>query len=231
MSDDELHTIIIDQLDDADKDILFEMYAQTYTNAGQSLWFREKNELFGHERYKCITTYKDKSNMFKTFIIFQFKTKFNKISVVAHNGSSEGKEMMIKLLKTVLSIPGYVIEASDAMSWVLRKAKIPIIDSKHKIEEALDIQSNDPNDVIVMNDDFDYSNKNTQQYTRIFRDVKKQKIYESKETLFGTNGCVFNSPYNCNRECVKKSRSFAKKHKTSNSKIKRKTTKRKYLTF
>jgi hypothetical protein len=118
--------------------------------------------------------------------MYQFRSKFNKISLVCHNGSDEGKELSIKLRLALVNTPGWILEAADKVSWLLRKKDANIIEDYVSIVDALDIVDN-PNNTIEMNPDFIKTNKSSYQYLRIYNDTKNNKIYSSKETLFGTS--------------------------------------------
>ena len=189
-------------LTDEDKTALFEMYRKTYTSAGQDLWFKTVDQLFGYQRYKCVVTLDDRSNMRRAFIMFQFKKRYNKISLVCQDGSPDGKALVMDILKILLSSPGYCLEASGAVSWVLQKANVPRIEAKDKIEEALDITPGNKNDYIEMNPNFSpLADKSAQAYTRHYTDTSTQKEYVTSDTLFGTVGCIYEEEENCSRTC------------------------------
>jgi hypothetical protein len=210
--------IILSILNEDEKNILYNMYANTYESAGQPLWFKNPRELFNN-RYKCLIC---KNFDYTTaYLLLQFKTNFNKISLICHDGTQKGKQILFELLEDLLKNPGTIMEASDAVSWVLRKKECPMILEKTDIENALDIV-NSKHDKIKMNESFAINNKNTQSYTRIFTD-NENNTYYSDETLFGSIGCVFNSN-NCNRTCIQNSVGSGKK-KRNNKKSKRRKTK------
>jgi hypothetical protein len=77
-----------------EKTELFNMYSQTYLGAGETLWFKTSTELF--ERYPCLLSYEDQ--YLKFYVMFQFKTKANKISLICHNGVKENKDRLMDLL-------------------------------------------------------------------------------------------------------------------------------------
>lgn len=175
---------------------MFTMYVNSYTLGGQSLWFQTPKELF--DRYSCVATI---DNMFlKVYAMFQFRKKYNKISLICHDGSEEGKKLAIYLCLELVKQNGWILEASDKLSWVLRKSDAPIITEYDSITDALDIQ-NSPTDKIVINTEFDYNEKLHYQYIRFYHDTKNDKIYESKETLFGTGPCNYVNAIDCNRTC------------------------------
>jgi hypothetical protein len=172
--------INLSTLTDNEKDILYNMYVNTYQSAGQPLWFKHPRELFNN-KYKCILC---KNFDYKTAHVFiQCKTTFNKISLICHDGTQKGKQKLFELLEDLLKNPGTIMEASDAVSWILRKKEYPIILDKLDIENALDIVHS-KHDKIEMNPSFSMTNKYTQSYTRIFTD-NENNTYYSDETLFG----------------------------------------------
>jgi hypothetical protein len=194
------------KLSAAERAKMYAMYAKTYTDAGQELWFKNADELFS--RYPCFLTINN--SQIKAYVMYQFKSKFNKISLVCHDSSPEGKALVVELLVKLLSSPGYILEAASAVSWVLRKQGVPVISDKRDIEKALDITPENKNDVIVMNPNFSMKDKNQQSYKRIFTD-SSGKQFTSEDTLFGlapckfnTNSCVDNTckAKKCTRKCV-----------------------------
>ena len=186
---------IIDLTSD-DKEKMFDMYKLSYGNAGEPLWFKTYEELFA--RYPCFITY---SGDFKVYAMFQFKQRYNKISLVCHDGTNEGKQLSIQLRYEMITQRGYILEASGAVSWLLRKRDTPIIKDKDAIEKALDLVPDNSNDYILLNDTFDIDNKLTQHYTRVFTTPNGQ-VYRSPETLFGSSDCEFNeSDDKCTRTC------------------------------
>jgi hypothetical protein len=185
---------------------MYAMYAKTYTDAGQELWFKNAEELLS--RYPCFLTINNSQD--KAYVMYQFKSKFNKISLVCHDSSPEGKALVVELLVKLLSSPGYILEATGAVSWVLRKQGVSVIGDKHDIENALDITPENKNDVIEMNSNFSMTDKTQQSYKRIFTD-SSGKQFTSEDTLFGlapckfnTNSCVGNlcAAKKCTRKCV-----------------------------
>ena len=150
------------------------------------------------DRYPCVLTTTD--NHLKYYIMFQFREQYNKISLICHDSTADSKEGLMKLLRTLLYQPGYILEDSGAVSWVLRKRTTPIIESQSDIEKALDISPDTVHDKIVMNLDFDPDNKYTQQYTREFTDREKGITCRTPETLFGIAPCEYKER-SCDRVC------------------------------
>jgi len=213
------------ELSEDEREKMFSMYVLSYKMGGQPLWFEDKEKLFS--RYHCFVTFDD--NYLTVYAMFQFKKKFNKISLVCHDGSEEGKRLSVELRYSLVSHGGWILEASDKVSWLLRKRRAPIIMDYESIVDALDIVDN-PNDTIEMNPDFDVNDKETYQYIRIYNDVDNGKIYRSEETLFGTEPCNYDS-LNCNRRCNKtggkgtRRKVSKKKSKSRKSKKSRKSRK------
>ena len=177
---------------------MFEMYRLSYSLGGQQLWFSKPEELFS--RYPCFVTFNNQYLV--VYAMYQFKSKYNKISLVCHNGSEEGKKLSIELRFALVNIPGWILEAADKVSWLLRKKEANIIENYDSIVDALDIDIVDnPNDTIQMNPDFDKKDKLSYQYLRIYNDTINNKIYTSKETLFGTLPCKYEDQTNCDRIC------------------------------
>jgi hypothetical protein len=200
--------------DESVKQQLFNMYEISYSKTGKPRWFKNKEDLF--KKYPCLLTIDNKYQDF--YIMYQFNKKFNKISLVCHNNTDENKSKLIELLNVLLRTPGYILEASGAVSWVLRKTDTPMILEKKKIEMALDIDDNSKNDKIVMNESFNISDKNSQCYTRIFTD-SNSNVYTTDHTLFGSSSCEYNdSRTNCDRECVVSTGGNIKQKKTKNKK-------------
>ena len=101
-------------------DILFKLYESTYSSANQVLWFKQKEDL---QKYNCgaVMICNTDKNDITGYILFQFKSKANKISLLCHNGTSSAKSQLMELLSTLLKTNGWVLEAADAVSWLLRK--------------------------------------------------------------------------------------------------------------
>lgn len=193
--DEYLVKIKIEDIPKEDHADLFEMYKDTYSNAGQDLWFKTKEELLS--RYPCLICYD--GNYKKLYVLYQFKKGFNKISLVCHNGTPTEKRNSVKIRKDLVSTPGWMLEASGATSWILRKEHAPMISAEYDIKTALDISDKNENDKIEMNLGFDVNDKNSYQYTRVFKTLTGE-VYKTNETLFGTSSCryVTNS---CDRKC------------------------------
>src|ERR1700677_1590284 len=84
---------------------MYDMYVTTYTSAGQPLWFNSPQQLM---RYQCVALMSDTNE----FILYSKLTHANKISLFAHDGTTEGREEVVTKLVELLNTPGYIIEAS-----------------------------------------------------------------------------------------------------------------------
>jgi len=214
-----LTIVKIKDIEDKYHQELFDMYKNTYSNAGQDLWFKTKEELLN--RYPCLICYNGEYT--KLYVLYQFKKNFNKISLVCHNGSAEEKENSIKIRLELIRTPGWMLEASGATSWILRKNKAPRMDNEKDIQEALDIIPENKNDKIEINNAFDENDKNSYRYTRVYTDTKLNKEYRTNETLFGTKSCKYETTSDdCNRKCIEKLGGKAKhtKRKVKHTKVK-----------
>jgi hypothetical protein len=121
--------------------------------------------------------------------------------VIAHNSSELGKQLSIDLRDTLVRRPGWILEASKKVSWILRKKGSPVISDYRSILEALDIAENSPVDKIIMNPNYDPGDKMSNQYDRAFKNPNIGEIKMVPETLFGTRPCVYDST-DCNRMCL-----------------------------
>ena len=214
-------------LSDADKEIMFGMYKTSYTLGGQPLWFTNKEQLFSS--YPCFVSFGD--NYTLVYAMFQFRKTINKISLVCHDGSENGKNLSIQLRVVLLKIKGWALEAKDKVSWILRsRYKTPIMDN-NKVAEILEISKENIN----INESFDYNNKESYQYTKTYKYINNdgnEITNEEKETLFGTEICDYGDSKECNRECKtggekrRSRRSKSKRSKSKRSKSKRSKSKR-----
>jgi hypothetical protein len=215
------------KLNEEEKNKMFEMYINSYTIGNQPLWFKSKEQLF--DRYPCFVSFDN--NYLTVYAMFQMKNKYNKISLVCHNGTDEGKRLSIELRYNLITQPGWILEAADKVSWLLRKKNAPIISNYEDIVNALDIKDN-PNDIITMNPGFNYKERITYQYTRTYNDTVNIKIYNSNETLFGTTTDCDYINKDCGRKCKtsnggksRRKKKRTKKSKKSKRKRSRKTRK------
>jgi len=179
------------------RQMMFEMYKNTYSAAGQKLWFTSPSNMF---QYPCnvITTTNENDDII-AFLMYQRRRYVNKISLGVHNGTSNGKEEAINLRIQTLKNRGWILEASGASSWIMRKKQVPIITSKSLIEKLLEIDH--CKERIIMNPDFNREDKKSYQYKHQF--IKDGKVeFENEETMFGVGGCIFDDD-TCERKCEK----------------------------
>ena len=215
----ELHKniILLNDLTSIQKEHLYNMYVKTYLNAnGGELWYKSKEELF-IPSYVCGIILNnnslDESELMniKAYCIFQKKKYVNKISLTCHDGTPDGKNEAIQLRVKYINMQNWIIEASGATAWILRKFKSPCITDIDIIKKLLEID--DINEKIVINinftiDDFNNiddinnpPNKNLFYYYHIY--IKDEKeIYKNEETLFGISGCDNFDNNSCERKCV-----------------------------
>jgi hypothetical protein len=194
-------TIILKEvksLNDDERNTMYKMYAKTYTDAGQNLWFQTSEELF--ERYPCFVTFSGENKHLIVYAMFQKKESVNKISLICHNSTDEGKANIMELISNLVKKPGWIIEAAGGVSWLLRSRwNAPIIQSD-QIKVLLEIKETNVNDKIIINNTFDITDKKSYQYTREFTDIDTNITYSSNETLFGTKPCYYENNH-CNRIC------------------------------
>jgi hypothetical protein len=174
-------SIPIEMIDETTKNKLYYNYLQTYHSAYQEIWYKTPNELF-QSKYVGLITAKDYNEY---YILYQLKSKSVKLSVICHNGTQESKKNLLNLIELLLKRKGFIMEASCAVSWILRKRNVPIIVGKKQIENALEIDDTNQNDFICINEDWDIMDKNQQYYCRQIRDEKSGNVYISNDTLFG----------------------------------------------
>jgi hypothetical protein len=190
----------VSDLTDDEKNLMFTMYVNSYTGGGQELWFKTPDDLF--KKYPCFITFMDDDNNhlhLKVYAMFQMKKSVNKISLVCHDSTTDGKSDSINLRLQLVQQSGWILEAADKVSWLLRKNKAPIIENS-LITTMLEIDENNVNDIIVINTGFDMNDSRSYQYTRHYTDISSGKTHESKETLFGTTNCRYNNN-TCERIC------------------------------
>lgn len=214
----ETEILPVQTFSEEEQEKMYNMYHETYRLAGQDVWFKTKEELFG--KYPCVLT-KPGSHL-KFYIMFQKRTLYNKISLLCHDSSPEGKKWVLEILMELVKQPGWILEASEAVSWLLRKNDAPIITDVEMIKEALDMKD-DPNQTLRLNAGFEKTVKESPQfYTRTF--FNGTTTFTNSETLFGTSPCSFDNECSCDRKCVTLR---AKKRPLSSSSAQKRTPKRK----
>tara|TARA_Y100000389_G_scaffold136061_1_gene133588 strand:+ start:539 stop:1129 length:591 start_codon:yes stop_codon:yes gene_type:complete len=187
-----------DDINNEIKEILYKMYIDTYKRNNLEIWFNRKEFMFIYPCNLIIIINKK----IKGFIMFQKRKKINKISLIAHDNTDDGKKLIINTILKSLN-KGFVIEASGALSWVLRKKKAPYIKNKKLIENILELKNHDNNfqQEIKINKYFDYNDKLSNHYNHIY--ICNQKIdHINNVTLFGSNyNCKWTND-TCHRICI-----------------------------
>ncbi len=182
---------------------LFDMYVLSYSGAGQELWFKSPTDLL---RYNCGIILSCTGNLdspdshINAYLLYQFRTWANKLSLGCHDGTPAGKEKAMKLRYEYLMKPGFILEAKDAVSWLLRsRYNCPYFTDIKTIMKALNIKENG-DERIRLNENFVSTDKTQQFY---FHEYLKDGFveYSNPETLFGTSLCEFKGD-DCNRECI-----------------------------
>ena len=144
----------------------------------------------------------------KAYSIFQKKKYVNKLSLTCHDGTKCGKELAIKLRLKYVKMENWIIEASGATAWLLRKNNAPCITDIKTIKKLLEIDG--IKEDIELNPDFTIEEfKNINQlnpdkslfhYYHIY--YEDNKIIRNKETLFGISGCEKFDNNFCDRKCI-----------------------------
>jgi|LakMenEpi03Aug12_release.lakeMendotaPanAssembly.Ray.scaffolds.fasta_scaffold517332_1 hypothetical protein len=222
----------VTDIDDTQKQLMYDMYYTTYTSNKQEIWFNNKERLF--QKYPCFLTIGNKYTEF--YVMYQLMKNYNKISLICHNGTTDAKTQLMDMLSELLKSGGYILEATDAVSWVLRKKATPHFSEIEAITKALDIDLNNPKaDTIEINTNFVYNenkkdnnNISIQQHIRSHIDSKSGNVYKNTDTLFGNPNisCNFTND-SCDRECIMKNEGGKiKKRKSKKKKMAKRTTKK-----
>lgn len=172
---DEFTFVEIINLNEKQKDEIFNLYYKTYKNENQKIWFNNKNELF--KNYDVVISMNE--NYTKYCVLIKKISCFNKICVLCNSCESDTKKNCVILLLKLLQIKNYIIEASDKVSWILRKNNIPII----KDETVFKTLFPSTKYLINENQNFNYNDKYSYQYERTM--LNHLDKYTSNYTLFG----------------------------------------------
>lgn len=155
---------------------LYKKYINTYKNTNNGVWNAVTPE-FLIQHYPFIIFERGKNQKIKYALMLQKKRAGFKVSVAIQNGTETGKKAMLNTLKSYLKRPGFFIEASGKLSWVLRKNEtIPIIMNKNIISTTLNVQPT----AIIMKNNYNKSKQQNQVYHRV------RGRFVKPETLFGT---------------------------------------------
>lgn len=194
------------QLNAETRAIMFDMYAKSYTNAGQQLWFKTAEEMF---RSSCSAMVHIDGGKIVSFALFQQRPRCNKISLVAHDQTARGRLCAIKLRDRLCRTDGWFLEASGAPAWILRsKYATPYVENVEDIKLVLDIPESEN---IVLNPKFeadvDLAKNGLKEegfYFHEYYSSKDQslKLFSNPETLFGTAHCNTWSNGSCQRQCA-----------------------------
>lgn len=188
---------------------MFNMYQQAYSSAGQPLWFQRSDEMFSSA---CSCVVHHNGGDIICFALFQLRPLCNKISLVAHNGTTEGSDYSLRIRNILCRQEGWYLESKDRPAWILRsRFKTPYVRSVEKIKEILDISASED---IELNPNFepdvDYIvNHNTGlkregYFFHVYYDSPMKLVvrYRNMETLFGTSPCNNWSSEQCQRSCL-----------------------------
>ena len=122
--------------------------------------------------------------------------KARKISLFGHDGTPAGKANVLQKLVTMLSgSAGYIMEASGAVSWALRKSGLtPITDHTTIVDllnlDQLNASSGFEEQNIHMNTAYVLADKNSQVYVHTFVNKLTQDVmFSNPASLFGSASC------------------------------------------
>jgi hypothetical protein len=153
---------------------IYDMYYRSYSDAGEKLWFGNQAELV--KGYPCGVAYvcskSGNTEDVQCAVLFQkrkiAKTQDHytvKLSLIIHAGTVDSKAQLFNLLGDLLKQPGVYIEASGAVSWLLRKNNVPMIASEKQIHELLQLPQDQQ---IVINPVYRANDKASQYYVHIY---------------------------------------------------------------
>ena len=166
---------------------LFDMYVRTYTEAGQPLWYTSPEQL---RRYTCSFVLSELHGHVDAFILYTALPRVSKISLFGHSGTPASKTRVLDELVSLLERPGYVLEASGAVSWSLRKRGLRPFEGADMIAQLLDLDqvnraASFEEQGIIMNPDYRFANKNTQVYTHVFVNRMTGSVPPTRKACLG----------------------------------------------
>lgn len=193
-------------LDSETRAEMFHMYARSYAEAGEELWFKTADEMF---RCSCSSILVEKGSIV-SFALFQQRPLSNKICLVAHDSTPEGKKYALQLRNDLCRIQGWFLEASGAPAWILRsKLHTPYVQNVSEIKNILSIPETED---IVLNEAFEpdvslvttpEGKQNGHYFHRYYSSADRSiMVHSNHETLFGTALCNTWSDNSCQRECA-----------------------------
>lgn len=100
------------------KRAIYDMYVKTYSQARQPIWFQDADTLMAV--YDGFLLQIEDSMIMMGFAYYQYKT-CKKLTINFHRGTDEDKVRLMDLKATLLVTPGYILEASGAVSHILKK--------------------------------------------------------------------------------------------------------------
>ena len=163
--------------------LMFEMYARTYSEAGEELWFESTEMLFA--KYPSFIVL-EKDGVMVCFLLYQYRANVRKISLLCHDGTRPAKKALMGMVSEVLREPGWILEGSGAVSWVLRSRHgAPVVRDEGLVRRVLDLIRDTPAEALRFNRAFDYGAKASHQYSHVFVDADGS-TFTNDETLFGT---------------------------------------------
>ena len=172
---------------------LFEMYEISYKAIGKDRWFYKPDDLL---KYPYVIIYK------KYAIFIQYLNNINKMSLLIHDGTNEGKQDLFNKVARKLVTVGWALEASGAVAYILQtRYQILPIRNLSLIELALDIKHK--YETIELNKEYDPLNPTDYTYTR-----KTKDGYEMNKVLFG----ILCPPLKSFATCAFKSFSSGERH-------------------
>lgn len=158
-------------------DEIFKLYYKTYVQAGETLWFQTSEQLYNYSSKDKAYLFIENGEIISGMLLRKLPLA-EKIYLIFHNGSQRSKKILLDELARMIVSEGYIIEASGALSWVLRsRYKImPQLDLEY-IMKALDIEAK--GEMIDLNLNYNIYEKDNFSY------IRYSGGYMMKETLFG----------------------------------------------
>lgn len=175
----------LNSFDDTTKETMYQMYVTSYLKGNQQLFFHSKEQMFDVYNDRYAVSYN--SNYLTIYaVVKNHKLSLICTNITSDNENNETKYLAMQLLNELITKRHCILEASDKVSWLLRKMfNTPIINNANLIMRLLNMNPND-GDTLTFNSDFNYFEKRTYQYTRTYKSSRSNKSYSVNKTLFGT---------------------------------------------